>query len=176
MRRIAAVALFALAARSDPPGAAEGGEEASLLARWAEADADSRRRIARRIEELDRERRYTDARPVLVDVGGRTMPVPEVFERILEPALETPTEPQADNDPGLREIHLEALDALEALRLAYAAPRPVRAGTLNLFLGYGARALAARALPASLRLRLFRDAMRNVRSLEGRVAPDAFTA
>ncbi len=175
MRRIAAAALFALVAQADPPGSGEAGEEASLLARWAEADTDARRRLVHRIEEFDRARRYTDARPVLVDLGGRAVPVPEVFERILEPALDTPTEPQADNDPGLREIHLQALDALEALRLAYAAPRPVRTGTLNLFLGYGARALAARALPAHLRVRLFRDAMRNVRSLEGRVAPDAYS-
>jgi hypothetical protein len=175
VRGIAALGLLALVARAGPPGAAGTGEEASLLARWAEADADARRRLVRRIEELDRARRYTDARAVLVDLGGRATPVPEVFERILEPALETPTEPDGDKDPGLREIHFKALEALEALRLAYAAPRPVRPGTLNLFLGYGARALVASALPAHLRVRFFREAMRNVRSLEGRVEPDAFS-
>ncbi|HEX5137027.1 MAG TPA: hypothetical protein VFY93_08655 [Planctomycetota bacterium] len=174
MRRIAAVALLALVARADPPGAA-GGEE-SLLARFEEADADARRSLVPRIEELERACRYTDARPVLVDLDGRTLPVPDIFEEILEPALEMPVGADDSEEPGLREVHRRALHALEALREAYAAPRPVRAGTLNLFLGYGARALTARAIPASLRIRLFRDAMRNVRSLEGRVQPDALTA
>jgi hypothetical protein len=176
VRRIAPLALLALVARADPPEATETGEAAALLARWAEADPGTRRELSRRIEEIERATRYADARQVLVDLRGRAVPVPEVFERILEPALETPTAPQDDNDPGLREIHLDAIEALEALRVAYAPPRPVRSGTLNLFLGYGARALASRSLPTHLRVRLFRDAMRNVRSLEGRAAPDAYTA
>jgi hypothetical protein len=175
VRGIAAIALLALVARADPPGMPEGGEEARLLARWADADPDARRRLLLRLDEVERARRYAAARPVLVDFGGRAVPVAELFEEVLEPALETPTAPEGDNDPGLAEIHHQALAALEALREAYAAPRPVRAGTLNLFLGYGARALAARTLPAHLRVRLFRDAMRNVRALEGRVEADAYT-
>jgi hypothetical protein len=175
VRGTAAVAFLALVAQAGPPGD-PAGEEGRLLARWAEADPEARRRLVERLDEIERSRRYADARPVLVDFRGRLVPVSEIFEEILEPALGTPTEPEADSDPGLLDIHHAALDALEALRGAYAAPRPVRPGTLNLFLGYGARALAAPALPAHLRLRLFRDAMRNVRALEGRVGPDARTA
>ncbi len=175
MRGTAAFALLALVARADPPGAPEP-EEALLLGGWADADPDARRRLLLRLDEVERAHRYAAARPVLVDFRGRLVPVAEIFERILEPALETPTAPEGDNDPGLVPIHIEALAALEALREAYAPPRPVLAGTLNLFLGYGARALAARQIPAHLRLRFFRDAMRNVRALEGRVEPDAFTA
>jgi hypothetical protein len=171
VRGTAAVALLALAAGAEPPDTPE-----TLLARWADADPDARRQILLRLEAVERSRRYADARPVLVDLGDRLMPVAEVFENILEPALETPLAAEGDGDPGLLEVHIQALAALEAVREAYAPPRPVRAGTLNLFLGYGARALASQALPAHLRLRLFRDAMRNVRSLEGRVEPDAYTA
>jgi hypothetical protein len=178
VRGTAALALLALAAWAGPPAAdaEEAVEERQLLARWADAEPDARRRMVLRLDEIERTRRYVDARPVLVDFRGRAVPVAELFEGILEPALETPTIPEADGDPGLAEIHLAALVALEALGEAYAPPRPVRPGTLNLFLGYGARALTASALPPDLRLRLFRDAMRNVRSLEGRVEPDARTA
>jgi hypothetical protein len=162
-------------ARAEPPGA-PGALEDALLGRWADADPDARRRLLLRLEEVDRARRYADARPVLVDYRGTLVTVADLFEQVLEPALETPTPPGGDGEPGLAAVHQEALLALEALREAYAPPRPVRPGTLNLFLGYGARALGARTLPAHLRIRLFRDAMRNVRSLEGRVEPDAYTA
>jgi len=177
VRGTAALALLALVARADPPGAPETQAEAQLLGQWADADPDTRRGLLLRLEEVERARRYAAARPVLVDFKGRATPVAELFEEVLEPALKTPLAPEGgDGDPGLAEVHHDALAALEALREAYAPPRPVRAGTLNLFLGYGARALAAHALPANLRLRFFRDAMRNVRSLEGRVEPDALTA
>ena len=159
-------------------GAAPGGlpdPETALLERWPEAGPDERRDLAAELDRIGAARRFVAARPVLVEFKGQLVSVAELFGLVLDPALETPTGESTANDPALADIHRDALAALAALRVAYAAPRPVRAGTMNLLLDYGARALRARALPRSVRLRFFADAVRGVRELEGRAEPDART-
>jgi len=158
-----------------PSAAAERDSEAELLERWAAAGPDERRRLGAVLDRFDRARRFSEARPVLVEFDGRVFPLAEIFTDCLEPALRTPPQPQSGDDPGLLEIHGRALAALGALRGAYAPPRPVRTGTLNLLLGYAWRALTAPDLTPTVRLRFFTETIRNVRQLDGRVEADART-
>jgi len=158
-----------------PASAAGRDSEAELLERWAAAGPDERRRLGAILDRLERERRFCEARPVLIDFDDRAFPLAELFTDVLEPALRTPPQPQSGDDPGLLEIHGQALAALAALRSAYAPPRPVRTGTLNLLLGYAWRALTARDLTPGVRLRFFTETIRNVRQLDGRVKPDVRT-
>jgi hypothetical protein len=177
MPRACALLLLACAALAqDDPGVLSGLQgEADLLDRWQGAGPDERRFLNRRLDELERARRFAEARPVLVVFRGKTYPLAELFETVLEPPLARPVEPQRAGDLGLTQRHRRALDALSALRAAYAAPRAVRAGTLNLLLGYAHRALTAELLPPEARLRFFTEALRNVRDLDGRVTPDRRT-
>lgn len=158
-----------------PATAAERESEAALLKRWAAAGPDERRRLSSVLDRIERARRFSEARPVLIDFDGRAYPLAELFTKILEPALHTAPQPQSEDDPGLLEIHGRALSALAALRGAYAPPRPVRTGTLNLLLGYAWRAVTAPELTPYVRLRFFTETVRNVRMLDGRVEPDART-
>jgi hypothetical protein len=158
-----------------PAAAAERDSEAELLERWAAADPDERRRLAVVLDRLERARRFSEARPVLVEFDGRALPLAELFAEYLEPALRTAPQPTSGDDPGLTTIHIQALTALGALRGAYAPPRPARTGTLNLLLGYAWRALTAPDLTRGVRLRFFTETIRNVRQLDGRVEPDART-
>jgi hypothetical protein len=158
-----------------PATAAERDSEAELLKRWAVAGPEERRRLGAVLDRLERARRFSEARPVLIDFDGHAFPLAELFTGILEPALRTAPQPQSEDDPGLLEIHGRALAALAALRGAYAPPRPVRTGTLNLLLGYAWRALTAPELTPDVRLRFFTETVRNVRMLDGRVEPDART-
>ena len=177
VRGLAALAILALTAAAGPGGRTAGGsDEASLLERWRKADPEGRRRLGQELETRERGRRYAAARPVLVEFGGRRIPLAELFETILEPAILAPTVSKSESDPGLVELHREALAALEALRAAYAPPRPARPGTLNLLLGFAARALSSRAIPRHLRVRFFREAVRNIREFDGRVEPNARTS
>jgi hypothetical protein len=156
--------------------AAERGEsEEELLQRWGEADPEERRRLSVVLDRIERARRFSSARPILVEFRDRTYTLAELFSSVLEPALATAPRPESEGDPGLLDIHVRALEALKALRGAYAPPHPVRTGTLNLLLGYAWRALAAQPLSPALRLRFFTEAIRNVQRLDGRVAPDART-
>jgi hypothetical protein len=159
-----------------PATAAERDSEAELLKRWAAAGPEERRRLSAVLDRLERGRRFSEARPVLIDFDGHAFPLAELFTEVLEPALRTAPQPQSEGDPGLLEIHGRALAALAALRGAYAPPRPVRTGTLNLLLGYAWRALTAPELTPDVRLRFFTETIRNVRKLDGRVEPDARTA
>jgi len=169
--RAAALLLLLL-----PAIAAERDSEAELLRRWAAAGPEERRRLIAVIDRIERARRFSEARPVLIDFDGHAFPLAELFTTVLEPALRTAPRPQSEDDPGLLEIHGRAFAALTALRGAYAPPRPVRTGTLNLLLGYAWRALTAPDLTPSARLRFFTETIRNVRTLDGRVEPDARTS
>jgi len=170
--------LLALPAAAGPeaPEPPADGVEASLLRRWRDAGPDERRHLQAQLDALEEGYVYAAARPVLVDFEGRTVPLAELFERVLLPALATPPAREGESAPTLVEAHLRALAALEALREAYAPPRPVRTGTLNLMLEYAFRVLDAHDLPPALRARFFTEAVRNVRMLDGRVRPDARTA
>jgi len=147
-----------------------------LYERWDDAGPEEQRRLQRRIERLESRRRYVAARPVLVDFEDRDWRLAELFETVLEPALETPAEPQGRDDPGLTALHRRALAALPELAHAWRAPRPVTTGTLNLLLGYAHRALSAHRLPVGVRLRFFSTAMSVVRTVVDRTRPDATSA
>jgi len=162
------LALPAAATPREPEGA--------LLRRWSEAGPDERRRLAPELERIAAARRFVSARPVRVAFAERTFTLAELFAQVLDPALRTRTEPQSDSDPGLTEIHRDALAALAQLRRVYAPPTPVRSGTLNLLIDYAARALAAKPLPPAVRLRFLLETARGLRELEGRAEPDARTA
>jgi len=158
------------------PGEPEGRrEEAAILARWDRADPEERRCMRGLLSQVDRQRRFADARPILVPFLGTLWPLERIFGELLEPALVTPVEPQGESDLGMLPVHDRALAALEALREAYAAPQAVTTGTLNLFLEYAAGTLAAVELSAAVRLRFFVESLRNVRAVEDRATPDART-
>ncbi len=148
---------------------------ATLYAQWESAGPDERRYLKRRVHRLEKQRRYVAARPVLVDFEGRDWTLAEFFETVLEPALHESTEPKNETDPGLTDVHRRALAAIPQLQRAYRTPRLVTAGTLNLMLGYAARALFAHELPVFLRLRFFSTTLTVARSLVGRMRPDIVT-
>jgi hypothetical protein len=176
-RALVLLLILVPALRADPRGfatlAAEG--MAELRERWERGGPDERRRIEAVLDPLARARRFSDAGPVLVTLDGRVYALAELFSEVLDPALETPPEPQGGEDLGLTEVHRRALGALEALRARYAPPSPVRTGTLNLLLTWADAALNAPRLAPRARLRFFTEALRNVRELDGRVAPDRST-
>ncbi len=149
--------------------------EEAMLARWDRAGPDERRGMRSRMGEVDRQRRFTDARPILVRFEETLWPLERLFAELLEPALQTPLEPEGESDPGLLPIHERALAALDVLRSAYGAPQAVTTGTLNLFVQYAGETLAAIDLSAPVRLRFFLECLRNVRAVEERASPDART-
>jgi hypothetical protein len=163
--------LLAAAAATAGPGPSE----SEILDRWDDAGPDDRRRMRAALERFERERRFSRARPIVVRLDGKPRTLAEVFLEILDPALRTPVAPEGPNDLGLAEVHRSALAALAVLRAAYAAPAPVRTGTLNLLLAYAYDAATAPDLTADVRLRFFSEAMRTARALRGRVKPDART-
>jgi len=168
--RVAALLLcFVLPAAAEPPSIVD------ILSRWDDASPEERRRMSVTLNRLERARRFVDARPVVLAVGKTTYTLAALFQAVLDPALETPLEPQAVTDLGLTDLHRLALKALEELRTAFAAPRPVHAGTVNLMLDYAYRSLTAGTLSLRARVRFFAEAIRNVRALEGRVEPDLRT-
>jgi hypothetical protein len=169
---IPAPALWASPGEVETP-AAEG--MAGLRERWERSGPDDRRRIEAVLEPLERARRFSDARPVLVRLDGRVYSLAELFSRVLDPALETALESRGGEDLGLTDVHRRALWALEVLRARYAPPNPVRTGTLNLLLAWADAALSAPRLTPRARLRFFTEALRNVRELDGRVSPDRRT-
>jgi len=150
--------------------------EADILDRWDTAGPEERRRMSYALDRIEATRRFTSARPVLVLLDGELFTLARLFHEVLEPPLQMPMAPQFAADLGLTKEHRRALAAFDALRKAYAPPRPVSAGTLNLLLGYAHRALTAEFLPAQARLRFFAEILRNVRALEGRVEPNRRTA
>lgn len=174
-RILLSLLLLPLAVRAAPVDEA-GRSQADLLRAWAEAGPEGRRRLDPIIERIRAAQRFSSARPVLLVVEDRPMSLAELFVEILDPALETPTSHENENDPGLQEIHRRALAAIPVLREAYAAPHPARAGTLNLLLEYAAHALRARVLQPSVRLRFLLEILQVVRELDGRVTPDATSA
>ncbi|MHC4846845.1 MAG: hypothetical protein ACYTEG_00145 [Planctomycetota bacterium] len=149
--------------------------ESEILARWPDAGPGERVVLRRELRRLDRERRFVEARCVLVPFGKRAYSLAELFTEFLEPALVTETNPQRDDELGLVQAHREALAALESLRVVHKAPTPVGTATLNLLLGYARDTLDAWRIPPRVRLRIFMEVMRNVRDLEERVRPDART-
>jgi hypothetical protein len=149
--------------------------EREILARWAEAGPAERRELRRELDRIGRERRFVEARCVLVEIGERTYTLAELFREILEPALVTPTVPRRDDDLGLKEVHRNARVAIAKLRGVHKPPAPVGTATLNLLLGYASDCLDAWRLPPRVRLQIFMDVMRNVREIEDRVQPDART-
>jgi len=171
VRVLAAFPLLVAAAVAAPG-------ERELIARWADAEPGERLLLRRRIESMGRERRFVEARCVLVPFRGRRYTLAELFGEILEPALSTPPPDRERPGNGGEEdppIHDLAIGALEALRGVHRAPAPVGPATLNLLLAYARDALDAWRLPPRLRLRIFSEVLKNVRDLEDRVAPDART-
>jgi hypothetical protein len=155
--------------------AVAGPSEAEILDRWDDAGPDERRRMRSALEQYERERRFSRARPIVVRLDGRPHTLAEVFLGVLDPALHTPVDPEGPNDLGLTDVHRKALAALGILRDAYSAPAPVRTGTLNLLLAYAYEAATSPELTADSRLRFFSEAIRSARTLQGRVKPDART-
>ena len=178
MRGPAVVLLLAALPAAGAPNweAADGRRaEAAILKRWTSAGPDERRRMRAVLDRIERDRRFAEARPVLVTFEQKRWSLAEIFNDVLEPALRTATNPETKDGLGLQELHRRALAALGVLGRAYAPPRPVRTATLNLLLGYAHAAITAPALPAAARLRFFVEALRNVRGLDGRAQPDART-
>jgi len=148
---------------------------AEKLRRWEEAGPEERRQSARVFDRFRRARRFSAARPVLIGFEGKTWSLAHLFLDVIEPALSIPAVARNANNPGLTEDHTRSLQALRALPAAFAPPQPVWPGTLNLLLEFGARSLDAPELDTAARLRFFRAAMRVVRQLDQRVAPDEWT-
>ncbi|MGQ0613214.1 MAG: hypothetical protein ACT4PV_05695 [Planctomycetaceae bacterium] len=176
MRRLALFLVFLAAPLVAGPYRGGRAEEAEMLRRWPDAGPEERRRMEAALEEIERARRFVDAPCVLVETGGRLLPLAELFVGVLEPALELPPLRGPESGLGLRDEHRAALEGLAALQGAYRAPQPVGSGTLNLLLAHAASALDAPALTDAVRLRFFLEAVRCVQVLEGRVRPDARTA
>jgi len=182
LRVTALCVLFAaipLAAGPDWRGLRGREAERVILRAWDSADAAERCAMLSRLRAIEHARRFVDARPVLVPFEGRTWTLDGLFGEVLEPALDTPTTVPADRgdvQPVLDELRVRALNALQALRDAYAPPAPVSTGTLNLLLGYAADALSAPALASGPRLRIFGASVDALRVLDGRVVPDLRSA
>jgi len=149
-------------------------EERAILKEWDAAGPEERRTMGSALERVDRERRFVDARPVVIPMAGKLVSLADLFLDILEPALATAPleETGRAEELGLRPIHRQALFSLQQLREVFAAPRAVGSGTLNLMLGYAHAALTAPDLTPRVRLRFFNEILRNVRDLEGRAVPD----
>lgn len=145
----------------------------AILAALDEADAEERQEMLRRLRDAEESRRFMEARPVLVPFDGALRTVEELLGT-LPPAL-APA-PSEEEDPGVlwTEPHERARAALEAIRAAYADPRPVGPGTVGLFLSIIARVLDAPGVDLRVRLRLLFEALSLLRSVEGRAAPDAY--
>jgi len=177
IRVLAPIFLLAAALHADPEQARIGGRvaEAQLLARWPDAGPAERWALHLELDRIERERGFVEARCVLVKLDDHYYALSELFDKILDPALETAPRTDVEHDLGLQEIHLQALAALTELRKVHAAPAPVNTPTLNLLLGYANRILGAWKLSPRVRLRLLMEVLRNVRELEGRADPDART-
>ena len=167
------VLLFlAVPARGDSGRA----EEARILAAWNDAGPAERIWMRGELDRIERARAYVEARCVLVSFDDKTYTLAELFEQVLDPALETPLLARGDDDIGLQKAHHDAMRALRVLRAAHRAPAPVGTATLNLMLGYARRVLDAWVLSPRARLNLLMEVLENVRVLEGRAQPDARTA
>jgi hypothetical protein len=127
------------------------------------------------LERVGARRRFLEARPVVVGLEDRWVPLADLFADLLEPALATAPREETgrEQELGLRPIHRRALHALQQLRKAYESPRVVGSGTLNLLLEHAYACLDAEDLTPRVRLRFFIETMRNVRDLDGRAVPDA---
>jgi len=150
-------------------------EREAILSRWEGAAPDERRGLRVLLDEVEQQRRFADARPILVPFEGGLWPLERLFGEIMEPALRTGVEPKGEDDLGLLPLHARALAALDTLRAAYATPQAVTTGTLNLFLDYCAQSLSAVDLTPAVRLRFFVEGLRTVRGIEERAEPDART-
>ncbi|MGH7163438.1 MAG: hypothetical protein ACREID_08130, partial [Planctomycetota bacterium] len=183
MRRTAALFLLAAGAAARAGG---GESEAEILAAWPSAGPHERRRLAARLEELDRARRFVEARPVMVESGGRARTLAETYAQLLRPVLEREPKPMDESDgavivfwpggePSGPSPVSDAVEALDALAAAYEPPAPAGRGALNLFLAYAADVLEADGLSADERADLLVGTLRVVRGLEERTAADART-
>jgi hypothetical protein len=149
--------------------------EAEALHAWPRAGPEERERHARLLARVDRARRFVEALPVVVDLDGRPIALADLFTEVLEPALCAKDAAGADSAAGAGGEHERAIRGLDALAHAYAAPNPVRTGTLNLLLDYAHAVLASDAVPPRARSRLFLETARALRVLEGRAEADART-
>jgi len=175
---ILAIHVPPVAAQQVAGGTAETGREAeaAIFARWNEVGPAERMRMRGELDRIQRERGVVEARCVLVTYGDRQYTLTELFERVLDPALETPVQESGDDELGLQQPHRDAVGALVQLRAVHDLPAPVDTAALNLLLGYAQRVLDAWILPPRVRLHLLVKVLENVRRLDGRARPDARTA